>query len=81
MPLPVFIGINVVLYAFCFATLLLAARGAPVAVPMAWVFVLVTDLNGLGHLGVTVLKRGYYPGGLTAPLLLLASANLVSSLL
>jgi hypothetical protein len=81
MPLPVFIGINVILYAFCFATLLLAVRGAPVALPMAWIFAVVMTLNGLGHLGIMVLKQRYYPGGLTAPLLLLASANLVSSLI
>jgi uncharacterized membrane protein len=37
MRLPVFIGINAVLYAFCLATLLFVARGAPVAVPMAWI--------------------------------------------
>jgi hypothetical protein len=45
MPLPVFIGINVVLYAFCFATLLLAARGARVAIPMAWLFALGMALS------------------------------------
>jgi len=31
MPLSIFIGINVILYAFCVATLFLAARGAPAA--------------------------------------------------
>lgn len=81
MPLPVFIGINVILYTFCFATLFLSARGASVALPMAWLLAVTMTLNGIGHLGVMVLKRRYFPGGLTAPLLLLASVYLVSLLL
>jgi hypothetical protein len=80
MPRPVLIGINVVLYTFCFATLLLAARGATIAVPMAWIFAAAMTLNGIGHLGIMVLKRRYFPGGLTAPLLLLASAYLANTL-
>jgi hypothetical protein len=37
MPLPLFPGLNVLIYAFCFATLTLAARNCEGAIPFAWV--------------------------------------------
>jgi hypothetical protein len=35
MPLPLFLGLNVLIYAFCFATLTLAARNGEGAIPFA----------------------------------------------
>jgi len=49
MPLPVFVGINVVIYVFCFATLALSLRNSRWAVPLAWVFAVSMALNRLGH--------------------------------
>jgi hypothetical protein len=77
MPLPLFVGINVVVYAFCFTTLVLSARGDRLATPFAWVFAAAMFLNGLGHVGIMVARRRYFPGGVTAFLLLLLSAYLV----
>lgn len=73
----VFVGINVVLYAFCFATLFLSVAGNRWAIPLAWAFAIAMVLNGLGHIGMMVLRKGYFPGGVTAFLLLLAGTYLV----
>jgi hypothetical protein len=70
MPLPVFIGINAVLYPVCFAILYLSIIDHLWAVPLAWGIGLVMAGNGLGHIGMMVYKKAYFPGGLTAfPLL------------
>jgi hypothetical protein len=80
MPLPVFIGINLVLYIFCFSTLLLSWREHPAAIPFAWIFAVAMLLNGIGHLGIILYRRAYFPGGITAVLLLASSAYLIYSL-
>jgi hypothetical protein len=80
MPLPVFAGLNMVIYAFCFATLALSLRGRPWAVPLAWISAGSMVLNGLGHLGMMVSRKRYFPGGLTASLLLLTSGYLIVQL-
>jgi hypothetical protein len=80
MPLRVFVGINVVLYAFCCATLLLSLRDSEWAVPLAWVFAVAMVLNGLGHAGIVAVRGKYFPGGLTAVPLLLAAGYLILQL-
>ncbi|MBN1955948.1 MAG: HXXEE domain-containing protein [Anaerolineae bacterium] len=77
MPLGVFVGINVALYAFCFSTLFLSIAGNPWSIPLAWAFAIAMGLNALGHIGMMVLRKGYFPGGVTAFLLLLAGIYLV----
>jgi hypothetical protein len=77
MPLPLFVGINVVVYAFCFATLILSAREGRLATPFAWVFAAAMFLNGLGHVGIMVASGRYFPGGVTAFLLLVLSGYLL----
>lgn len=81
MPRPLFVGINIVVYAFCFATLILSARGDVLAIPFAWIFAVAMLLNGLGHVGIMAVRRGYFPGGLTAFILLLVSVALMMHLL
>jgi hypothetical protein len=81
MPKPLFIGINVVVYAFCFTTLLLSARGNELAIPFAWVFAIAILMNGIGHIGIMLVRREYFPGGLTAFVLLPVSAYLIINLL
>ena len=81
MPKPLFIGINVVVYAFCFTTLLLSARGHELATLFAWVFAIAMLMNGIGHIGMMLVRREYFPGGLTAFLLLPVSAYLIIHLL
>lgn len=80
MPLPIFVGLNVVIYAFCFATLALSLAGSLWAIPLAWIFAGSMVLNGLGHIGMMVIKKEYFPGGLTAFLLLLVSGYLILQL-
>ena len=80
MPLWVFVGLNVAIYAFCFATLALSLCRSQWAAPLAWVFAVFMVLNGLGHIGMMLIKKEYFPGGLTAFLLLLASAYLILQL-
>ena len=41
MPRLLFIGINLVVYAFCFTTLFLSARSNELAIPLAWVFAIL----------------------------------------
>lgn len=77
MPLPVFVGLNVLIYTFCLATLVLSLRNSRWAGPLAWIFAVAMMLNGLGHIGIMVVKRGYFPGGFTAFLLLSLSAYLL----
>jgi hypothetical protein len=81
MPRLLFIGINVVVYAFCFTTLLFSARGHELATPFAWVFAIAMLMNGIGHIGMMLVRREYFPGGLTAFLLLPISAYLIIHLL
>lgn len=81
MPLPVFIGINVLLYAFCFFTLYLSLRGHNFATPLAWVFALLMLVNGLGHIGAMIYWKAYFPGGISAFLLLPASLYLIFTLI
>ena len=80
MPLGVFIGINVLVYAYCAITLYLSYLNLPLAIPMAWIFAIGMMLNGLGHIGMMVYRRAYFPGGITAFLLIPASAYLMINL-
>ena len=80
MPKPVFIGLNVVIYIFCFATLGLALAGSKLSPVFTWIFALGMLLNGLGHISIMIVWRGYFPGSFTAPLLAIVSALLISYL-
>jgi hypothetical protein len=81
MPKPVFVGINILLYVFCFGTLLLSWQGNALAIPLAWLFALAMFINGIGHIGIMFLRREYFPGGVTTFALLLVSSWLMVHLL
>jgi hypothetical protein len=81
MPLPVFIGINILIYAFAIVTIGLSVAGHQAYVPMAWLFAVAVGINGIGHLGAMVWRKGYFPGGLTAVLLIASSAIVICQLL
>jgi len=69
-----FLVINVSLVAFgmwCFFWPV--RRGWPSAVPLAWGWVAIQLINGIGHPLWTVEQGGYTPGVATAPLLLALS--------
>ena len=80
MPLPLFLGLNVLIYAFCFATLILAARNCEWAIPFAWALAVGMLLNGSGHIGIMAVRWHYFPGGFTAFLLLPAAGVLIVQL-
>jgi hypothetical protein len=80
MPLPLFIGANIIVYVFCFTTLFLSAQGSELAIPLAWIFAVGMFANGAGHMGMMALRRRYFPGGLTAFLLLAVAAYLIVQL-
>jgi hypothetical protein len=80
MPRPVFIAVNILLYAFCFSTLFLSANEHPLANPLAWVFALTMLINGIGHIGIMLYRKVYFPGRITAFVLLLSSIFLMYSL-
>jgi Protein of unknown function with HXXEE motif len=72
-----FAVINSALVAFGFWCYLVPIRsGRPSARAWAWPWVVVELANGVGHLGLALLAGGYFPGALTAPLLLLVAAGL-----
>jgi Protein of unknown function with HXXEE motif len=56
-------------------------RGWPSATPLAWAWVVVETINGIGHSLWSLRQGGYTPGTATAPLLLLLAINLARVLL
>ena len=67
-----FLVVNVSLVTFgiwCFAWPV--RRGWSSAVPLAWAWVIVEVINGIGHPLWTLRQGGYTPGVATAPVLLL----------
>ena len=81
MPKALFIGINIIIYSFCAVTFSLSLLGHDMAIPFAWILALAMIVNGFGHIAIMVYKREYFPGGITAILLLLASSYLVFMLI
>jgi hypothetical protein len=77
MPLSVFVGINILVYLFCAFTMYLSVSGSSLAFSFQWIFAMTMVLNGLGHIGIMTIKRSYFPGGLTAFLLLAAALALL----
>jgi hypothetical protein len=77
IPRPVFVGLNIVVYTFYATVLYMSITDHSLAVPLAWVFAVAMLINGAGHLGMMALRRGYFPGGLTAVLLLVGSVYLI----
>jgi Protein of unknown function with HXXEE motif len=55
-------------------------RGWRAAVPLAWGWVVVEVVNGLGHLVWALAQGGYTPGVATAPLLLMFAMYLANQL-
>ena len=51
-------------------------RERPLAVPLAWAWVAIEVINGIGHPLWTLRQRGYTPGVATAPLLLILAIYL-----
>lgn len=80
MPKGVFVAANILVFAFAIVTLCMAQAEMTAGFVMAWIFGIGMLLNGCVHIGMMIFKRGYFPGGVTAPLVLLAACNLVYQL-
>ena len=81
IPKPLFIAGNAIVYTFCFATLFLSGRGSELGIRFAWIFAVAMLANGAAHIGMMALRSEYFPGGLTAFLLLSVSAYLIMQLM
>lgn len=55
-------------------------RGWPIAAPLAWLWVTIELINGIGHPLWTLVQRGYTPGVATAPVLLVLALYLAMQL-
>ena len=76
-----FVLLNVSLLAFgvwCFLWPL--RRGWPVAASLAWFWVVIEIINGIGHPLWSVREGGYTPGLATAPVLLVLAVYLAHQL-
>jgi hypothetical protein len=72
-----FLLLNVALIAFGVWCLFRPVRrGRPVARILAWIWVTIELLNGVGHTFWSLLRGGYTPGVATAPVLLLLAGYL-----
>jgi Protein of unknown function with HXXEE motif len=63
---------------WCYVGPVRSGRGA--ARPVAWVWAVIELANGIGHIILAVLARGYFPGAMTAVVLVFAAASLALSL-
>ena len=76
-----FIVINVCLVAFGLWCLIWPVRrGWTVAVPLAWFWIVIETINGIGHPVWSLRNGGYTPGLITAPVLLFLALYLAREL-
>jgi hypothetical protein len=72
-----FVVINVLLVAFgLWSFLWPVRRGWPSAKPLAWIWIAVEVVNGIGHPLWTLRQGGYTPGVASAPVLLVLAVYL-----
>ena len=72
-----FVVINLALVAFgLWCVLWPVRRGWPSAIPLAWVWIAVEVINGIGHPLWTLRQGRYTPGVATAPVLLVLAVYL-----
>jgi hypothetical protein len=77
-----FLMLNICLVAFGLWCLFWPIRhGWPSAVSLAWLWVALEVINGMGHPLWSLRQGGYTPGIATAPLLLVLAVNLAHQLL
>lgn len=76
-----FVVLNCALVAFGFWCLFWPVRrGWPSAVAVAWFWVALETINGIGHPAWSLRQQAYTPGVLTAPILLALALYLASQL-
>jgi hypothetical protein len=76
-----FLVINIGLVAFgVWCVFWPVRRGWPSAIPLAWFWVTIQIINGVGHPLWSIRQGGYTPGVATAPLLLVLALHLARRL-
>jgi hypothetical protein len=76
-----FLLANLTLIAFGFWCWLWPLRSSwPIAVPLAWVWVTIGVINGVGHPLWSLRQGGYTPGVATAPVLLVLAISVAFEL-
>jgi len=66
MPRSVFVTVNIIVYSWALAAYLSYFFNHPWGPSLVFFFSLAVLGNGLFHLGYMVLRRRYFPGGITA---------------
>ena len=72
-----YIIVSVGILAFGVITLVLAILGSPAAVVLAWILAIFNMANGVWLLIQMLVTTGYFPGGYSASLVLLAAISLM----
>ena len=80
MPVSFFIGVNILIYSICFGAFFLSITANKLAYTLAWIFAIAMIINGILHIFMMILKKGYFPGGITAIILIPAAIYLVFTL-
>ena len=81
LPLWIMVVVNALLYAGAAVIVVLVLRNHSLGVTLAWTYGFVLAGNALAHIGIMIWRRQYFPGGVTAVLLLPALAYLGYQLL
>lgn len=76
-----FVALNVALVAFGLWCLLWPVRrNWAIGIAVAWIWIVIEVINGVGHPLWSLVQRGYTPGVATAPVLLALAAYLAYQL-
>lgn len=76
IPKRIFVTANIIGFAFALITACLCFVNARAGILAAWVYAILMLVNGVLHLGIMIIRRDYFPGGITACLILPAAIYL-----
>jgi len=70
MSLRTFVSLNILIYTIIAITIILNILIEPFGIVLAWIYCIGMFLNAVGHIGIMLYKRAYFPGGISAFLIL-----------
>ena len=79
-PADLFAAVNVTLVALLLGSWPFVERRNTAALYLAWIAGIVETVNGFNHIAAAILFRGYAPGAITAPVLLILGPLLLREL-
>ncbi len=77
IPKKIFVTANVIGFAFALTTAYLCFVNVRAGITAAWVYTIAMLINSFLHMGMMVNRRSYFPGGVTACLILPLALSLV----